>query len=111
MKYYYEPQKQSVRVFGKPINLEHLIYRAGTLFEEHGKGLIIVQKYFSPEWKSCYWDRLEYGIANDIYTSPKFYDFFDKNAKDSDYQIFELRKVMWELRMKPLQKEEWEEYF
>jgi len=112
MKYFYEPQPQSVRVFGKPISLEdHPIYRGGTLYEEHGKGLIVVQKKFSPEWKSCYWDYVDYGIANDLYLSPKFPEFFKSNATESDYPIFELRKVMWMLRMKPLKKEDWEEHF
>ena len=112
MKYYYEPRPQPVRVFGKPIVLEdHPIYRGGTLYFEHGKGIIVVQKYFSSEWKSCYYDRVEYGIANDIYLSPNFSEFFHENAKESDYPIFELRKLMWTLRMKPLKPEDWEKHF
>lgn len=112
MKYFYQPQRQSVRVFGKPIVLEdHPIYRSGTLYLENGKGLIAVQKYFNSEWKSCYWDHVEYGIANDLYLAPGFFEFFQQNAMESDYPIFELRKLMWILRMKPLRKEDWENYF
>ena len=112
MKYYYQPQSQSIRVFGRPIVLEdHPIYRGGTLYFEQGKGIIVVQKYFSPEWKSCYWDYVDYGIANDLYLAPKFYEFFHQNATEEDHPIFELRKLMWELRMKPLRKETWEDYF
>lgn len=112
MKYYYQPQSQSIRVFGRPIVLEdHPIYRGGTLYFEQGKGIIVVQKYFSPEWKSCYWDYVDYGIANDLYLTPKFYEFFHQNATEENYPIYELRKLMWELRMKPLRKETWEDYF
>ncbi len=98
-------------MFGKPIHLEHPIYRGGTLYFEKGKGLIITQQHFDAKTKNCFWDYVDYWIANDIYTSSKFYDFFDANATVTNFPVFELRKVMWELRMKPLKKEAWETFF
>lgn len=93
MKYYYQKPDICVRVFGEPIDLDHPVYRGGTLYFEHGRGIIVTQKKFDSKRKECSWDAVDSWIANDIYTS------------------FELRKIMWALRMKPLKKEDWELYF
>ena len=111
MKYYYQKPDICVRVFGKPISLDHPVYRGGTLYSENGRGIIVTQKKFDSERKECSWEAVDSWVANDIYTSPNFTSFFLKNATQSDYPIFELRKVMWALRMKPLKKEEWALYF
>ena len=111
MKYYYEYTKGQTRVFGKTIQIDHPIYQAGTLYFENGLGIIVVQKKFDAERKLCYWSYLDPAIANDIYLSPNFLNFFTSNATDRNFPIFQLRKLMWELRMKPLRKEEWEVCF
>ena len=111
MKYYYQKPDICVRVFGKPIALDHPIYKSGTLYLENGRGLIVIQKHFESEVKECYWGSVDAWIANDIYTSNNFPEFFFRNALEEDYPIFQLRKLMWALRMKPLRKEEWELYF
>ena len=111
MKYYYQKPDICVRVFGEPVSLDHSVYRGGTLYFEHGRGIIITQKKFDSKRKECSWDSVDPWIANDIYTSPNFVEFFISNATEKDYPIFELRKIMWALRMKPLKKEDWELYF
>ena len=111
MKYFYQKPEICVRVFGEPIHLDHPVYKAGTLYLERNKGLIVVQKHFDPNRRECWFGAVDFWIANDIYTSKNFPEYFFSNASESDYPIFELRKVMWALRMKPLQKEEWETYF
>lgn len=111
MRYYYQKPDICVKVFGEPIPLDHPIYKGGTLYSENGKSLIVTQKKFNKSTRECYWDSVDLWLANDIYLSPNFRDFFYKNARETDCPIFELRKLMWELRMKPLKQEEWELYF
>lgn len=111
MKYYYQKPDICIHVFGTPIHLDHQIYKAWTLYLENGKGLIITQKHFDLDRRECWWGTVDTWIANDIYTSKNFPKYFSQNASEKDYQIFELRKVMWALRMKPLKPEEWEKYF
>ena len=111
MKYYYQKPDICVRVFGEPIDLNHPVYRGGTLYLEHERGIIVTQKKFDTKRKECSWDAVDSWIANDIYTSPNFAEFFISHSTEKDYPIFELRKIMWALRMKPLKKEDWELYF
>ena len=111
MKYFYQKPDICVQVFGQPIDLEHPIYKGGTLYLENGKGLIVTQKHFNPDVRECWWGAVDVWLANDIYTSKKFPEWFFTNALEKDYPIFELRRAMWALRMKPLQKEQWELYF
>ena len=111
MKYFYKKPEICVPVFGQPISLNHPIYKGGTLYLENGKGLIITQKHFNPDCRECWWGAVDFWIANDIYTSKNFPEWFFLNSFSEDYPIFELRRVMWALRMKPLHKEAWEDYF
>lgn len=93
------------------MSLDHPIYKGGTLYFENGKGLIVTQKHFNSDCRECSWGPVDFWIANDIYTSKNFPEYFFLNASEKDYPIFELRKLMWALRMKPLPKEDWELYF
>ena len=54
MRYFYQKPDIEVKVFGEPIHLKHPIYESGTLYLENGKGLIVTQKHFDPERKTCY---------------------------------------------------------
>ena len=111
MKYYYERPEIATRLYGQVIHLEHPVYQAGTLYLERGVGIIVVQKKFNESCRDCFWTAVDADIANDIYLAPRFRDFFSAHATATDYPIFQLRKLMWALRMKPLTKESWEEYF
>lgn len=111
MKYFYQKPDICVRLFGQPISLDHPVYQSGTLYSEKGLGLIVTQKHFDSDRKECWWGAVDVWIANDIYISKKFLEYFLQNASETDYPIFELRKIMWALRMKPLPKENWELYF
>ena len=111
MKYHYEQPKVVVPIYGKRVELEHPVYRFGTLYFEYGRGIIVIQKRFDPATKTCIWDSVDPGLANDIYLAERFHEFFMEHAMKENYPVFQLRKLMWELRMKPLPKEEWELYF
>lgn len=108
MKYYYQKPEVTAPLYGETVILEHPVYKIGTQFIQNGRGLIITQQRFTAKY--LYWDAIDPWLANDIYLHPKFPEFFCKHATESDYPIFQLRKVMWALRMKPLPKEFWEEY-
>lgn len=111
MKYHYEQSNVIVPIYGQTIALDHPVYRFGTLYLDHGIGIIVIQKRFDPKTKTCYWDAVNPGLANDIYLTNKFHEFFIEHATKENYPVFQLRKLMWSLRMKPLPKEEWEQYF
>lgn len=111
MKYYYEKPEFSTRLYGKVVHLDHPVYRAGTFYEERGLGLIAVQQKFDEENRFCYWTAIDPDIANDIYLSPRFPVFFAEHATPNNYPIFQLRKLMWALRIKPLPREYWEDCF
>ena len=110
MKYHYKEPDVNVRVYGIEIVLNnHPVYESGTLYLENGRSIIVTQRHFKD--KACYWGSVDPGIANGIYLSPNFPKFFQENAREMDPPIFPLRKIMWELRMKPLKREAWEDYF
>lgn len=111
MKYFYKRPDISVPVYGKPIKTEDPFIRCATLYLEHEKGILVIQKRFDDKSKSVYWGSVDADIANDIYLSPKFQDFFKNNATTSTYPVFKLRTLMWNLRMKPMEKEPWESFF
>lgn len=108
MKYFYQKPEMTEQIYGETVILDHPVYKIGTLFLQNGKGLVITQRRFLAKY--VYWDALDPWLANDIYLHPKFRQFFEIHATEEDYPIFQVRKVMWSLRMKPLQKEFWEDY-
>lgn len=117
MRYHYEKPDLAVPVYGEVIELtEHPFYKFGTLYLKDNRGIVVVQQHFSRHseelnTKYCYWGAVDPDIANDIYLSPYFHKFFMTFAKEKDYPIFQLRKIMWSLRMKPLKRDAWEDYF
>lgn len=109
MKYYYTKSENTQPIYGEKVILNDHVYKLGTLYFQGGKGLIVVQKRFASKY--VYWDSLDDGLANDIYLNPNFPSYFNEHAKSADYPIVQVRKIMWALRMKPLPKEFWEDYF
>lgn len=109
MKYFYQKPENSKPIYGRTISLDHPAYKTGTLFIKNLKGLVITQQHLT--CKYAYWGELDYWLANDIFLNPKFKEYFAEHASEKPYPIFEVRSVMWALRIKPLPKEEWERYF
>lgn len=61
-----------------------------------------------------YWGVVDRQLANDIYISEGFDDYFEKFSGREKCGIFptvQVRKLMWALRMKPLKREYWEKDF
>lgn len=113
MKYFYEKPEDWAKA-GSIYICNHPMFSRATLFQNENKGLLIIQERFNTQNKTRWWSSVDPWIAGDIYLNPNFIDMFEKYAgeKDSDdlYPIIKLRKIMWELRMKPLPKEFWEEF-
>ncbi|MBQ9250672.1 MAG: hypothetical protein IJ179_09945 [Oscillospiraceae bacterium] len=111
MKYYYEPPQIIVPVYGEVVTLKHPVFQSGTLYFERERGIIVVQQYFDIDKKACQWKAVNPGLANDIYLSSRFHEFFLEHATEENFPIYQVRKLMWALRMKPLSREPWEDYF
>ena len=85
-----------------------------TLFTEGNVGLIIIQQRYNKTLKCTWWGSLNRSLTKRILKSENFIDYFDENAAPPVgelYPVFEVRKVMWALRMRPLPKEIWETKF
>lgn len=93
MKYYYQKPDICVRVFGEPIDLNHPVYRGGTLYLEHGRGIIVTQKKFDTKRKECSWDAVDSWIANDIYTSPNFAEFLSRMRRKKTIRYLNSEKL------------------
>ena len=117
MRYYYQnrsteekedPDKGYVRW------LPHKCYYLCTLFEKDNRGLAVVRPIFDEVEKTITFTALEDSLANDICNQPDFDEYFAEHAdyQDADgcYPTIGVRKIMWALRMKPLKKEEWEQF-
>lgn len=107
MKYFYKP-KNTIRIFGLTYTSLNSLYRTATLYLIRGKGICVVQKRYDPVSKSFYWSELDPGLANDIFMAPGFIEYFRAHATEGEYYTVSARKIMWSLRMKPLEKEWWE---
>lgn len=112
MKYHYQEPDISNQMYGESVKLQHPAYTYGTLFRDKttNSGIVVVEQHFDEKTKHCYWGEISGGLANDIYLCPKFKEFFEKHAR-VPYPIFQVRSIMWQLRMKPLEREPWEVYF
>lgn len=113
MKYYYEKPENWVGA-GEVYRCNHPLYDKCTLFRKGDVGFAVVQERFNKIKKARWYGPIEPWIAGDIYLNERFEECFKKYAGKVDeaglYPTIPLRKVMWELRMKPLKKELWEEF-
>ena len=107
MKYFYQKPEIYIDIYGKTVTLDHPIYQKGTKISTDGKAIIIVQQRFIN--KTFFWDSVDPWIISDIYLNKNFPSFFSQYASENP-PIFQLRKIMWALRMKPLPKEFWEDF-
>ncbi len=114
MRYYYEKPAIYLSLYGKLYNCRHPVYDRCTLFQIGDKGLAVIQQRFNPEGKFTWWSEVDPWLTDDLYLNPNFKDYFDKRAKicaDGLYPTVTIRQIMWALKMKPIQKEQWETVF
>ena len=103
------------RLHGATIYIcNHPIYSKCTLFIKEGftgYGLAVIQQRFDPEGKITWWGPIDPYLTDDITKRKEFTDFFIRHASTSEnglYPTIEVRKLMFHLGMKPLEKRYWE---
>ena len=97
---------------------DHPFYDNATLYFEEEledlKGLCIVQERFDLNCKISWWGPVDDKLANDILNNELFAKYFKDHAKLPEnglYPTFNVRKVMWALKMRPMKLQEWEKRF
>jgi len=84
------------------------------LYFYNGIGFGVIQQRYDPVSRHTWWGEIDPSIANDIYLSKGFLDFFRENARKDKHGLFPaypVRKIMWALRLPPLKREPWETDF
>ena len=112
MRYHYERSNNSLENKAELYSCDHPLYNKCTLFKTGDKGLAVVQKRYNDTHKWTWWGPIDSCIAADISIHPDFKEFLEKKATPPDenqlYPTMGVRRLMWALRMKPLQREPWE---
>ena len=114
MRYHYELPKRYTHITGQTYECDHPVYSKCTLYIIGRNGLAVIQQRYDPATKSTTWTDIDPWLIDEIYVHPRFKRYFDKNGDlpvDGVYPTVPVRKLMWALRMKPLQKEVWETVF
>ena len=116
MKYHYERPEFWMGLSYEVYHCNHPMYNTGTIFtdEERLKGLVIVQKRFNKNLKIFWWGPIDPWLSDDLVMCADWNDWFNEHAeeknKDGLYPTYSIRKVMWAMRLKPLKKEEYEQW-
>ena len=87
---------------------------SSTLYLEKGYGLEVARKIFDNNKKTCSYRYLERPLANAIKEHEQFEKLFKRYSGKSEggrYPFLDVRKLMWDLRMKPIKKDIFEYYF
>lgn len=112
MKGYYERKSNSKRaLYSVEYQCDHPLYSTCTLFTKGKFGLAVIQKRFNQNLKATWWDAIDPWLANDIFEMPTFDQVFSKRCgvcEEGLYPVIEVRKLMYELGMKPMRREYWE---
>ena len=108
MKYFYEKPDKWTRDGWKIVQSEHPLFNRATLLYSEDRGFLVVQQHFDPVGKSVWWGSIDPWLACDIRRADRFQDFFEDHADEKYSFVISVRKLMWEMRMKPLPKEFWE---
>lgn len=112
MKGYYEPINRIGKLKHAIIyECNHPLYARCTLYLKGEIGLAVVQKRFSDRSKVFWWGPVDPWLAEDIFKSDGFVEYFNKEANAADnnlYPTVEVRKLMYALGMKPMKKAYWE---
>lgn len=93
---------------------DHPVYNACTLFKEGNRGLAVIQQRYNPQMKMTWWTGIDKELVEQIEGNVYFREVFDRMAeicKDGIYPTIEVRKLLWQLKIKPIKKEEWETRF
>lgn len=93
---------------------DHPVYDRCTLYLINKKGLAVIQQRYDTVTKATTWGEIDPWLIDEIYTNKNFKRYFDKMSDypvNGIYPTVTVRKIMWALRMKPLEKAVWETVF
>lgn len=111
---YMQPAKYTIH-HGEVYQCDHPYYNRCTLFKIKDKGLAVIQQRFNAKYKLTWWGPIDPWLNDEIFENGRFSKIFSERAAavgaDGLYPTIELRKLMWALRMPPLQKQIWETRF
>lgn len=111
MMYHYEPPEHWSVNKGQVYKCDHPLYSQCTLYSKDGVGLAVVQERFNGKTKMSWLGPIDPWLVDDIASQPGWIDFFADHAKAPEnglYPTTTIRKVMWALRMKPLEQTDYE---
>ena len=114
MRYFYKKPSIYSAENGIRYTCNHPVYTVCTLYKIKDFGLAVVQQRWNEHMKRSWWSSIDPWLIDDIYHNPGFKEYFKKHAlpeKNGLYPTVTVRKLMWALRMKPIQKERWETVF
>ena len=114
MRYHYQLPKWYTHITGKTYICDHPVYNKCTLYLIGRNGLALIQQRYDPSTKSTTWGEIDPWLIDEIYVHPRFKRYFDKMSGPPEkglYPTVPIRKIMWALRMKPLEKYIWETTF
>jgi hypothetical protein len=111
MRYYTEKPKDATSTRRYTYRCDHPLYSACTLIRKDELGLAIIQQRFNGRLKIFWYGPIESWLVDEIVAHPGFESYFVDHAEkatDGLYPTVEIRRLMWALRMKPLEKAAWE---
>ena len=114
MRYHYELPRYYTHITGKTYECDHPVYSKCTLYLIGRKGLAVIQQRYDLDTKATTWGEIDPWLVDEIYVHKNFKRYFDKMAGEPQnglYPTVPVRKLMWALRMKPLEKDIWETVF
>ena len=116
MKTFYKPiEIGDKQAKGKVYHCDAPVYNSCTLYLlPDGRGLGVIQQRFNKSLKTTWWGAIDTAINVDISQNPNLQEYLMGNARlpvDGFYPTVQLRKLMWALRMKPLEHQVWETQF
>lgn len=114
MRYHYNLPKHYTHITGRTYECDHPVYSRCTLYLIGRKGLAVIQQRYDPDTKSTAWSEIDPWLIDEIYVNKNFKRYFDRMSalpENGVYPTVPVRKIMWALRMKPLEKAIWETVF
>ena len=111
MRYFYQKPSEYIVSKAQIYQCNHPLYSQCTLYKEGDKGLAVVQQRFNSRLKVIWWGPIDPWLVDDIWQQDGFERLFERQAAcayDGLYPTVTVRKVMWELRMRPLPRQYWE---
>ena len=88
--------------------IESPICNRCTCFKDDlGRELHVIQQRYNPEYKYTWWGPIDRELADKIFEELEFSDYFDDHA----WELVEVRKVIWALRLPKIPKQPWETRF